>query len=597
MKRGKKMKNMKKRVLSLLAVVAMLVTLMAPTAAMADTPTGGLLITNTHGETTSISGETFNVYKVFNVATDGAGDEQTFIYTLTAPFANLSTDLGYDVVAELTGTDKTIGEIAADIRAYVATKSIAPTDSATVEAGAESVMIEDLEFGYYLVLGNAQASGGSVVANAALVSVEHDSFTKVYVKTDAPKITKKVWDDTDNNGEEATERWQDVADVNIGDTVKFKLESTLPDLSNFPADFEYTYIMHDKMSAGLTLDPDSFEVILGGEVDGDSITGGTTLVEDTDYEIKIKPATHASDCTFEIDFLEMRDLSATVFPSAEAPDSIDWPEDPTPIYVVYEADLNSNAVVYDPGNPNAVTLQYSNSPYATTTNTTPEDKVVVYTFGIDLVKYTGGTVDGVYVPGEGILNGETVLAGAEFKLYSEAATEESRTAIQFVRTAAGSDSASATYRLALSSETGTSTLISPASGRIEIVGLDEGMYYLSETKAPNGYSLLEEDMIINMFIDYAFDEADGYTGAATDLIADQGTYWGVNYKGDTSGGVVWEPNNAETEGDHYIKVRNVGGSKLPETGGIGTTLFIFGGMALVLVAGTILAIRRKAVNK
>ena len=76
------------------------------------------------------------------------------------------------------------------------------------------------------------------------------------------------------------------------------------------------------------------------------------------------------------------------------------------IIVKYSATLNENAVVGEAGNTNTVNLVYSNNPNNTSTGTTKDDKVTVYTFQLNVTK-----VDGT--------NNGTKLAGAKFKLYYE----------------------------------------------------------------------------------------------------------------------------------------------------------------------------------
>jgi len=611
--------NMAKRVLSVFTAVIMLVMVMAPATVMAAPERGNIRIYNAHMDTTSMVGQTFKAYKVFDVTAMGAGDEISFVYAPTAAFADLNTVAGYDVIAAMSAAGADLDAIANDIKAYIVAKDIAPTETATGgEGDYDKVTIEDVELGYYFVEGTVKDnSGGIVQSKYMLFEASHiGNDTKVRAKVDAPTISKKVWDDHDGaviDEFETGDTWKDVTDVNVGDIVDFKLESNVPNIEDMNFD-EYTFIMHDKMSAGLTLDPDSFEVYVGGNLEDDRVDNDAVkLVEDTDYEITIPTGAHAADCNFEIEFTDIPALSEELY-GDDAPSQLDqtWAAgiEGVPIYVFYQAELNENAVLYNPGNPNAVKLEYSNSPYSTNTNITPEDKAVVFSFDLDLVKYTGNATGDVptFEQGKGIYTGETTLAGAEFALYTEAATEASRVAVGLVRTVAGDTTASAVYRLPKATDAPediTTKLISPASGRIEINGIDEGLYYLKETKAPAGYSLLTEDLQIMIRMDYNFDAMDGYTGGVTDGGHPQGldkagtassNVWEVKYKGNAEGSVSSMDLSEYTDG-HYIRVKNVGGSQLPETGGMGTQLFIYGGLALMLAAGAILATRKKATNK
>jgi LPXTG-motif cell wall-anchored protein len=106
-----------------------------------------------------------------------------------------------------------------------------------------------------------------------------------------------------------------------------------------------------------------------------------------------------------------------------------------------------------------------------------------------------------------------------------------------------------TYRRARADETGISIVVT--DGKVRVVGFDNGTYYLEETVTPTGYNKLaaRQKFIIS----------DGNLDA---------TFNGEIYS--TGSGV------------HVV---NKNDTMLPETGGIGTTLFyVVGG---ILVAGSI----------
>ena len=137
----------------------------------------------------------------------------------------------------------------------------------------------------------------------------------------------------------------------------------------------------------------------------------------------------------------------------------------------------------DTGKLNKITVQYGvyvkddaviNQPminrthltYGDEDTKTNESETTTKTFGIPVFKYTG--------------NNEA-LAGAKFILSTDPDCEES-TAIKFTRNSEDK------YRY---DKTGTATLESLSTGRIDIEGLKAGTYYLKETKAPDGYNLLK----------------------------------------------------------------------------------------------------------
>ncbi len=204
------------------------------------------------------------------------------------------------------------------------------------------------------------------------------------------------------------------------------------------------------------------------------------------------------------------------------------------IVVEYTGNLNENAVIFDKTNPNEVKLTYGAQ------SETAVDKTETVTYEFDLVKTDSDN---------------KVLAGAEFKLY-DAKTEGNE--IGLIMESAGSDSTPAVYRKANAGETPV-TIVVPASGIVTIKGLDgQTTYYLEETQAPAGYNGLTERVEVSI----------------TD----------TNLKATVTDGEY------QTGG---IQVINKTGAVLPETGGIGTTIFTIVGLALILGAGILLIVKKR----
>lgn len=206
--------------------------------------------------------------------------------------------------------------------------------------------------------------------------------------------------------------------------------------------------------------------------------------------------------------------------------------------VFYSATLNEDANIAVDGNDNTVYLSYGES----STWETAEKTTTTYTWKMDVLKYT--------MDGESKVN----LAGAKFKLMDEDGNDIKFTAVE------GADVP--TYRY---DENGTVTVITTdANGKFELVGLDEGTYALRETEAPKGYNKLSSD--IEVVITSEYDE--------TALTAS------------------YEIGGAEPA---TIEVENKTGSLLPETGGIGTTIFYVGG-GLLMLAAIVLLISKKRMS-
>lgn len=206
------------------------------------------------------------------------------------------------------------------------------------------------------------------------------------------------------------------------------------------------------------------------------------------------------------------------------------------IVVTYKAKITKDAVTTNPAT-NKAHLEYSNDPSGTGTGTSNPDESKVYTYDINIFKY---------YKGEG--NTETGLANATFKLTSS--EESTSTAIELVK----EDGAGLVYHVKGDNETGAvSEVTTGADGKITIKGLKAGTYYLHETIAPTGYNKLKKPIKIEITV--------------TD-----NNYTTPSYKVDD-----------KANADNTIKVENVKGVMLPETGSVGTIGLTALGVAIVLL--------------
>ena len=191
-----------------------------------------------------------------------------------------------------------------------------------------------------------------------------------------PLFEKKVEDINDSNTSDYT-NWQDSADHDLNDAVPFKLTATIAD--NFADYTVYKFVFHDDQSAGLTFNPNSVKVTVGG------------VEMDSGYTVKTSDLTDG--CTFEIEIPNLVGVSGA---SAGAD-----------VVVTYTATLNDDAVMGEAGNPNQARLEYSNNPHGTSTGKTNWDKVIVFTYNV-----TANKVD----------NEHNTLKGAAFALYKKDAS-------------------------------------------------------------------------------------------------------------------------------------------------------------------------------
>ena len=334
-----------------------------------------------------------------------------------------------------------------------------------------------------------------------------------------------------NDSTGETSNLQDSADYDIGDKVPFQLKGVVA--SDYDRYTTYKFIFHDKESSGLDFDASTVVV----KVDGTEITSGYTVVTEGLND----------DCTFEVQFTNLKAITSVHAGSI--------------ITVDYKSTLNASAVVGSTGNTNSMHLEYSNNPNsdgAGNTGNTPEDTVVVFTYktiinkvtknpAYDLAKdpeKTGTDSDGdkEYIS----------LTGAAFKLEKKDSTGTWTTVKEFT--------------------------VDSTTTSFEFSGLDDGTYKLTETVTPDGYNTIDP---IEFTISATHD-----TESATptlDSLAGNATGDVITFTVDKSAGSL------------SADVVNKAGATLPETGGIGTTIFYVLGGVLMLGA-VVLLVTKKRMN-
>lgn len=532
LEKGTVMKSLMKKVFAAAAAIATVFGLAATTVATANAAGGNATLTVSTKDA-KFAGKTVNAYKMFSatVSSDGGAVSHT-LNDVWKPFfkdpaASGLTDNGVtdanvndkanDYVSKL--KDDALIAFAAKASNWAQTKANNITADATATVsqnaatdGKYTATFTGLDYGYYVV-----AVPGATVANtngqyAALVRV-HSTTVGVDIKGALPTVVKKV------NGEGATH-------AQIGDTLTFTLTSTIPDMSAYN---KYTFKFKDTLSKGL-----SFKQVESVKV------GDTTLTENTDYTVTRPTVT---DNTLTVDMLNFKNQQTNAGKT---------------ITVTYTATLNKDAVVGGHGNTNSATIQYSNNPSTNGTGESEPSKVRVFTYGFTVDKYTGKNYDDT----------ATRLAGAEFTL-----AHKGGTAISFVKVA-DSATQNAVYRVAKADEAGaTTTITTPANGKVDFRGLENGEYTLTETKAPAGYNKLASAIGVKV---------DGQNNG-TDT-----THATVVIKYDNNNGSVYD----QTASNGVIPVQNKPGVVLPGTGGMGTIAFTVIGV-LVIALGVAWTLKRK----
>lgn len=537
------MKSLMKKVFAAAAAIATVFGLAATTVATANAADGATLTVSTADA--KFVGKTVNAYKMFSATVGGEGANKAVSYTLTdtwKPFFMDSTASGLNGATDANVNDKAneyVSELAGDNLVAFATKAsnwaqtqaknITADKTATVSAGATNgnytATFTGLDYGYYVV-----AVPGATLANtsgqyATLVSVDSTNVN-ANIKGSLPTVDKKV--QVNGNG-------ADTADAKIGDTLTFTLTSTIPDMSAYDT---YTFNFKDTLSKGLTY----------GDITSVTVEGvDAPLVKDTDYTVTTTPAA-AGNTLLTVGMTDFKNKQQTNAGKK--------------ITVTYTATLNENAVVDGAGNVNSATIQYSNDPSSTGTGESEPDKVRVFTYGFTVDKYTGDNYN----------DAATRLAGAEFTLTAKGDTS----AIKFVQVNAGSATEDAVYRVAKAGETAgtTTTITTPANGKVVFQGLKNGEYTLTETKAPAGYNKLAS--AIGVKVNGSNDGTDT-TNATVN----------ITYNNDNN-----DTTYDQTASNGVIPVQNKSGAILPGTGGMGTIAFTVIGV-LVIALGVAWTLKRK----
>lgn len=502
-------------ILAMIMVLSMSMTVSAATIKIND------------GDT---EGSTYHAYKLLN-AEYAASDETLIAYTLNEKYADaLRTVTGYtkgsDIVSYIGGLKNE------EIRDF------ADSMYAEIKTLGEDYITDTNEFsnidqGYYLIVEKKLADEADTYSLVMLDTAGEDAVT-VYTKEGVPELVKKVQERNDTDG--IVTEWQDGADYDIGDSVPFQLIGTVS--SQYDNYATYYYAFHDTLSAGFIFEPDSVVV----KVDDEEITEGFEVSEGPD-----------DDCSFEICFEDLKTITAVSKDSK--------------IVVEYTAKLTKEAVIGPEGNPNIAYLEYCNNPYydgngsgdgsdgEDTTSVTPKDKVIVFTYELDVNK----------VDKKG-----NSLAGAGFTLYKLVKENEN---------------AEGEYVAVGEEIVGTED--EPIT-EFKFVGLDAGQYKLEETTVPEGYNKAD-DVEFTVIASYAT-EADNPQFIELTVEVDQDLLDFLGLSEDE------EPFSVE-EGVISTNVVNLAGYVLPSTGGIGTTIFYIAGVAIMLGAVVLFVKSRRAGEK
>ena len=581
----KDMKKMISRCLAVLMAVAMVLTMSmtAFAADAADAPKGTLTVNNT------VEGKTLDLYQIFTATKSGENVAYTLNSAYEGFFKNNTripgsesltgkalSEAAYNYVKEQVGANgeaATAKTFAKDVLGWILDSKNHITATKTVNTTATSTVVPDLAYGYYLVYpkgatDTSKAPGNQTYTSAAsLVNITADTAT-INMKSNYPTVDKKLvstqtpgnnsitvngilnpsWEsihqgvlgeDDENDPEDTIAPHSEsdekkAGDFGIGDTVTYQLTSKVPDMTGYNS---YTFKFTDTLSKGLDL-----KAILSVKVGDTELKAGkagdnTYLPTYTTNE----NGTHTLTISFNEFYNNFKDRTGDT------------------ITVVYTATLNKDAEIGMNPNTNKAVVEYSDDPKSDGTGKSEPSIVDVHTFDFTIYKY--------YLKDQNNKEDKTALAKAEFELYkgnTEGTAAGEKAKVNIV------DGGNGVYRQATADEakaTGftSAKIVSDADGKVPVKGLDAGTYYLRETKAPDGYNLLLDDVKVEIKAVY-----DDTTGKLTSYSVD------YTYNGKTTTGTAITAADNSPE----VAVENKTGAELPSTGSKGALMVTLAGIVL-----------------
>ena len=220
------------------------------------------------------------------------------------------------------------------------------------------------------------------------------------------------------------------------------------------------------------------------------------------------------------------------------------------VRVEYKSVLNENANLGKPGNKNTMYMEFSNNPnneQGGETGKTPEDTVIVFTYKVLVNK---------------VNENNQKLEGADFTLEKKVKTSTNPDKYEWKP---------------IDKESGT------AGDVFEFKGIDDGDYKLTETKAPDNYDMLSAPIYFTVKAGHV-DGPDPSLKTFSGNI-DSGNVGNMAFDANIDNGIL------------STTIQNKPGSSLPETGGMGTTVFYAAGTLMILAAAAFLVMKKKAESK
>lgn len=402
---------------------------------------------------------------------------------------------------------------------------------------------------YFKVRNDSTSATFTIVNGTPMINdpIENDGANLTIEVVDTqPDVDKKV---KNRNPKEGENDWVDASDYSVGDEVPYTITVKVPHelLEAYTDESTETVLTVKDTPKNLWVVEGTIEAKPSGE-NAEAVTDGVDIKVDSTESIDNGKGFTA---TFTKSALKALVGTGDTF------------------VITYKAELKDTAVMTVAGNPNTVSLEYSNK-IGTDGKIVPgfkkeiHNNAVVYTFKITIEK-RGETATG------------DLLNGVMFDLYKLDDTNGTVKGSDIGFTDANKEKKFVKVKGNLTT----------ANGYVSASGLANGDYYLVETKtADKTYNLLSGPVKVTLNVEYKT------TWTKTEIYDNDGNliHRDERETKETFGNTVDE----KKEGYTKIVVINRKGFNLPTTGGFGTLLFSGIGVLLVVAGvGVLLSLKKK----
>lgn len=489
-----------------------------------------------------------------------------------------------------------------------------PSTALTINGEGTQATATGVALGYYMIVDKTTDFNGDLQTNTkSLVMLQNTKpDVTVDLKATAVPFDKKIDNKPVGDAGKGNDPNSEAADLvydthSIGEVVKYKLTSTVPDMKGYD---HYYFGLTDTLAKGLLYQNDlSIKFVKNNATTKE-------LVKDTDYKITVDPdpATGKDVTTIKLYLIKALDLfkdhkgeeiliNYTAKVTEDADTTTAGNENKAKVW--FKRNPDEGGTNDNPDNPSGETPEKHTKSFVTEfklfkTDDTGKDPLAGATFEL-----SGDRVKTVKVTGqEFIKDGDPVDTNVYTKvddtIYYQLTDGTYTTTEPTAETEKKYQSTTDKYKLydfvKWENKDGTATSITKTTGPdgvLTFTGLGAGTYTLKETKAPAGYNPAKEYNIRITCIP----GGDAKTGTGQDNCT-----WKYEYKLADEDDTKYKTLNDISEGSdigdkiNEITIKNTSNTTLPETGGIGTTIFYMVGGLLALVAVVVLVSRKRMLS-